>query len=149
MTDYQKQGTDFLTKHNLEFRAVHIGSDCPTFCEDAQNMKDMDKLETFPRKSHVHGQHYHITISAKGRGHFTIDFWNSYADEFHNWALKRRTLAMDSITTDYKLGELVKAELRKGKNRFEPTPYDVLAAITKSDPGNDARNEAGIRARNG
>jgi len=134
--DYQKQGADFLTKHNLEFRVVHIGHDCPAFCEDAANMKAMDELDKWPRKSHIHGHHYHVTISAKDRGHFTVDFWNSYADEFHNWALKHRTLGFASISdAPYKLQEMINAEVRKGKNRFEPTPYDVLAAITKSDPG--------------
>jgi hypothetical protein len=134
-TYYQKQGTDFITTHNLEFRVVHIGHDCPSFCEDVVKGNAMDQVDTWPRKTHIHGHHYNVTISAKDRGHFTIDFWNSYADEFHNWAIKHRMFAMDSISTDYRLGELIKAELRKGKGRFEPTPYDVLTVITKQDPG--------------
>jgi hypothetical protein len=130
ITDYQKQGTDFIATYNLEFRVVHIGHDCPASCEDAAKGNAMDEVDKWPRKTHIHGHHYHITISAKDRGHFTIDYWNSYADEFHNWAVEQQV-----FPGEYRLRELVKPELRKGRGRFEPTPYDVLAIVTKSDPG--------------
>lgn len=127
MSEYTKQAEDFMARHGLEFRAVHIGSDCPTFCEDAENGKDMDKLEQFPRKSHIHGNHYHVTISAKDRGHFTIDFWNSYADEFDNYVMGNRP--------KYKEHYDRLKTLNGDKKRRTPSPYDVLACLTKYDPG--------------
>jgi hypothetical protein len=139
MSEYTEQAEEFMRKHELTFRVVHIGSDCPTFCEDRVKGIAMDKLDEFPRKSHIHGHHYLCTISGKERSAFQIDFWNSYADEFHNWALKHRIAAMPWATTissmSYKLQDMIKAELKKGKQRSEPTPYDVLACITKSEPG--------------
>lgn len=129
--DYQKQGTDFLTKHGMEFRVVHIGHDCPSFCEDSDAGKDMDKTNTYPRRSHIHGHHYHVTISAKDRGHFTIDFWNSYADEFHNWAIGR----LPTWEMNFKVRDMVKAERAKSMKPETPRPYDVLTCITKNDPG--------------
>jgi hypothetical protein len=80
MNYYQKQAEDFLKAHDLEFRSVLVGDDCPKFCEDAQAGRDMDKVNTFPRKTHIHGKHYRCTISGKDRGHVAYDFWNSYMD---------------------------------------------------------------------
>jgi hypothetical protein len=129
--DYQKQGTDFLNRHGLEFRAVHIGHDCPPFCEHAEHGLRMDEVDKWPRQSHIHGHHYHITISAKDRGHFTIDYWNSYADEFHNWAIGKQHRTWE---IPFKVMDMIKAERAKSLAREEPTPYDVLCCITKSDP---------------
>lgn len=44
MEDYQKQANDFLIAHGLEFRAVHIGHDCPPSCEDARANRAMDEV---------------------------------------------------------------------------------------------------------
>ncbi len=122
--DYQKQAEAFLSKHNIEFRAVLIGDDCPTFCADAEKGIDMDKVNVYPRRTHIHGKHYRCTFSSKGRGHFAIDFWNSYADEEFN-ALG---------TKDYQLGKTV---IRKWgiEGRRVVEAYDVLACLTKYDPG--------------
>lgn len=114
--DYRKQAADFLTLHSIEFRAVLIGSDCPAFCEDAEKGNDMDAVNTYPRRTHIHGKHYRCTFSRKGQGHFSVDFWNSYADEAHN--------AKDIFERP-----------RNDRKRRMPTPYDVLACINKSDPG--------------
>lgn len=129
MSEYTKQAEDFLQKHELEFRAVHIGNDCPTFCKDHDEMRDMDKLNTFPRKSHIHGHHYRITISRKGRGHFTVDFWNSYADEEQNYFCSGGR-NWPSLAEDYRM-----LDKYKGQKKTTVQAYDVLAAITKSDPG--------------
>ena len=133
--DYQKQATDFLAASGLEFRAVLIGDDCPTFCEDKIAEWDMDKINVFPRKTHIHGKHYRCTISGKNRGHVSFDFWNSYADEEYN------TLG----SKEYRNGETVfkhRVKIRDEQNRIKnvnrmriPTSYDLLACIEKSDPG--------------
>ena len=62
MTDYKKQAEEFLTKHRIKFSAVLIGSDCPPFCPDAKAQKDMDKVDMYPRKTHIHGKHYRCTF---------------------------------------------------------------------------------------
>lgn len=108
MSEYTEAADKFLTDRALEFRAVLIGSDCPTFCKDAAMDRDMGLVNTFPRPTHIHGKHYRCTISGAGRGHVSFDFWNSYADE----------------NSAHKTGR-----------RAKVTAYDLLACITKHDPG--------------
>ncbi len=146
MSEYTEQAQKFLTDHNLEFRAVLIGSDCPTFCEDAEAGRDMDKVSTYPRKTHIHGKHYRCTFSRKDSGHFSgghfsVDFWNSYADEeenffafgndgiLNNWVTGRENLYWDK----YRTGKYPSGP--RTKKRIVPSAYDVLACLTKSYPG--------------
>lgn len=130
MSKYEKQAADFLQRHNLEFRAVLVGNDCPMFCEDAEKEREMDRVNTYPRKSHIHGKHYRCTFSGAGRGHLTIDFWNSYQDEEFN----AYRFGQTAIPKDYPYWDKFRRD-RHGKRRI-PTPYDVLSCIEKSDPGN-------------
>lgn len=123
MSEYTEQAEKFLKDAGLEFRAVLIGSDCPTFCPEAEKQIDMDKVDVYPRRTHIHGKHYRCTLSRKGRGHVSFDFWNSYADEEYN-ALG---------TKSYRLGEHFRKYERNGKRT--PTAYDLLACLQKSDPG--------------
>ncbi len=44
-SEYDETASDMLVRFGLEFRAVLVGDDCPTFCEDAAKDKDMDKLK--------------------------------------------------------------------------------------------------------
>ncbi len=118
MSQYTEQAENFLKQFGLEFRAVLIGSDCPKFCPDAEREHDMEKVDTFPRKTHIHGKHYRCTISGQGRGHVSFDFWNSYNDEEFNACKKYApSLIPDSIPLRI------------------PLAYDLLAAIQKSDVG--------------
>ena len=134
MSQYTEQADKFMTDHNLEFRVVHVGNDCPPYCEDHKKLVGMDQLDKWPRQTHIHGHHYHITISAKDRrGHFTVDFWNSYADEDHNNAISRR--GFNSDEDYYAWLDRRKAALCISNKPIVPTPYDVLACITKNDPG--------------
>ena len=126
--DYNKQADVFLAKHGLTFRTVLVGSDCPKFCEDAE--KDMDQVETFPRRSHIHGKHYRCTFSGAGRGHLSIDCWNSYADEEHNAALTWTESSCYGAEA-YRM----RAAARKDRKRREVTAYDVLACIEKNEVG--------------
>jgi hypothetical protein len=154
MQDYQKQATDFLTKYGLEFRAVLVGNDCPQFCEDKQADRDMDKVDVFPRKTHIHGKHYRCTISGKERGHVSFDFWNSYADEEENafnfgsmsgWNEQTQTSNTDGILTvcrenrywDKYRGKrpLAYSVIRPKGKRKTVSAYDLLACIQKSDVG--------------
>jgi len=138
-SEYVKQGREFLERNGIEFRAVMIGNDCPKFCSDALKQIDMDKVDTFPRKTHIHGKHYRCTFSCKGRGHISIDFWNSYSDAEFNWARKNAHdlsyQALDRIfgKRGYSDGSLGVLPL-KNKER-EVTAYDVICCLTKDDPG--------------
>lgn len=135
VSEYEQTALDFLSRHNITFSVAFVGNDCPKFCEDAEHGRDMDKINTFPRKSHIHGKHYRCTFTRKGCKPLTLDFWNSYADEEHNWAISneaRREIM--SSACPYALENMVK-EHRKDMTRREPTPYDVLACITKYHPG--------------
>jgi len=127
-SEYVKQAREFMERNGIEFRAVLIGNDCPLFCEDARKQIDMDKVDVFPRRTHIHGKHYRCTLSAKGRGHFAVDFWNSYADEEHN--AKKRGEFGNPGHWDWQ----VTAKARKEPRRVV-SAYDVLASITKNDPG--------------
>lgn len=133
--DYQKQANDFLTQHDLEFRVVLVGDDCPRFCEDAEAERDMDKVTTFPRRTHIHGKHYRCTISGKERGHVAFDFWNSYAAEEENFFAFSHDQRFDNCYWDkYRIGRKYPNRAR-AKRRIVPTPYDLLACIQKSEPG--------------
>jgi hypothetical protein len=132
MTDYTNQAEDFLKASNLTFRTVLVGSDCPPFCADAEADRDMDMVDKFPRKTHIHGKHYRCTISGEGRGHVGFDFWNSYADEEFN-AYWYGTDQQRLLWRDYPQWDNVR-KAGRGPKRI-PTGYDLLSAITKYDPG--------------
>ena len=71
MVDYQKQATDFLEAHGLQFRAVNRYRDkCPGWAGD-------DKRTTNCYCGQIHGDHYRVTISGTGRKRLTFSFWNS------------------------------------------------------------------------
>ena len=144
MDEYKKQATDFLEKHGITFSAQHIGPDCPKFCKDREHRGELGK---FPRKTHIHGAHYVVTFKRTGvrsdgllaRNHgkaFDVDFWNSYADEEWNALGQAR----------YRFGESLYKHGLKGKRGVHP--YDVLACLTKTDPGtfDDFCDEVGLHA---
>lgn len=63
-----------------------IGSDCPLWCEDNEKQNKMDEVDTFPRKSHIHGKHYRFSFTRKdSNDKLYINYWNSYADEEQNY----------------------------------------------------------------
>ena len=64
MNDYAKQADDFLTKHDLRFRSTFKGDRCPPWCDGKC----------------AHGDRYRVTISRKGDGRLSFDFWNSLND---------------------------------------------------------------------
>lgn len=132
-SEYTELAWDFLKRNGLDFRAVLVGSDCPMHCEDAENERGMDEVNTFPRRTHIHGKHYRCTISGKDRGHVTFEFWNSYADEEFNAFRRGEVSNSDNRYWDKYRGG------RKHGNSHEPqrkvTPYDLLACLQKYDPG--------------
>lgn len=137
--DYQKQALDFLTRHNLEFRAVLVGDDCPPFCEDVARDRDMDKVNVFPRKTHIHGRHYRCTISGANRGHVSFDFWNSYADSEENAFNYGLGALLISGRSDLYWDKYREGRKYPGRPRLRKPltvqPYDLLSCIQKSDVG--------------
>jgi hypothetical protein len=134
--DYQKQAKDWIDSHGITFHVELIGSNCPHYCEDALKQRDMGKINTFPRKSHIHGNHYRITLKRSGKPDFTVDFWNSYNDEEVNAFFRYTpgtvlTVPRETIYWD-KLG---KYPNRRRQPKRVPTPYDLLASIEKAPPG--------------
>lgn len=125
MSEYTARAEKFLTDHSLTFRAVYVGEDCPTFCEDAAK-GNLLVPGTFPRKNHIHGSHWRLTLSGPNRGHFSVDYWDSYRDA------KARHDAKGSY------GDFIDAKAwqkaRKDGQNAKPNAYDLLACITKYDP---------------
>lgn len=129
MRDYEQESQAFIDKIGVKFEAVLVGSDCPKFCEDAQKKREMDKINVYPRKSHIHGKHYRCTFTREGRDPFIVEFWNSYADEEQNY-FTQGGRNIPALAENYAM-----AMRYKGKKRTKVQPYDVLACIQKHDPG--------------
>jgi hypothetical protein len=72
--DYGKQATDFLVKHGLTFRATQKADRCPPYCGEVGQCLN-ERAGTC-----MHGDRYRITISRKGGGRISFDFWNSLHD---------------------------------------------------------------------
>lgn len=139
MSEYTEQAEKFMLDAGLEFRAVYVGEDCPAYCGDAAKDRAMSDIGKFPRRTHIHGNHYRVTLSRKDRGHFTIDFWNSYSDEEENFFSSGYHIGEVENTADkywdkYRVNRKYPGGPRNRK-KIIPTPYDVLACLTKYDPG--------------
>lgn len=152
MSEYTERAEQFLKSHGLEFRSVLIGLDCPPFCKDAETETDLDKLDVFPRKTHIHGKHYRCTISGPGRGHVSFDFWNSYADSEENafnfggelrWNEPSQSANYEGILTvsrENKYWDKYRGKRNIGYSVVHPrgkrktvAAYDLLACIQKSE----------------
>ncbi len=121
MNEYTKQATEFLKKANTTIKIEFIGLAI-----------NREWKENTPRNL------YNITLSNPA-GAMNFDFW----DSIHNteirqmnleaYAEKRYNCRFDSLN----YSEKVKAqkELKEKKAAAQPTAYDVLACMTKYDPG--------------
>jgi len=64
--EYEKQATDFLTRHNLTLKIAFKGDKCPSW----------DTPE------HIHGDQYRVTIKRDDTNRsLSFNFWNSFADK--------------------------------------------------------------------
>lgn len=150
--DYNAQTSEILTAFGVTFATELVGNDCPQFCEDARKQIGMDKVNTFPRNTHIHGKHYRCTftrITSNKDKIAMFDFWNSYSDEEYNALLANRVsvdcygpLASLYLRHGFiKMGiafrpPVVKrsandSRIAKHKGRQTPTAYDVLACVQK------------------
>jgi hypothetical protein len=138
MSEYTEQAEKFLTDHNLTFRAVYVGEDCPPFCEDSAK-GNLLVPRTFPRTNHIHGSHWRLTISGTDRGHLSVDFWDSYNSAIIRWVATHSLEASRTwVNRNYgrgsqTLAEKYAKEIRADRRRI-PTAYDMLTSITKNEP---------------
>jgi hypothetical protein len=65
MSEYEVQAEKFLNRFGLKFRAT---------------MKNIKNPPWDDKEIGLHGDHYRVTISRKGGGRITFDFWGSVAD---------------------------------------------------------------------
>ena len=136
MTEYQKQAQDFLAACNATMKIEFIGVDIN------QNWNDDSKRNK-----------YCFTITTP-RGTMSGDFW----DSVHNTEITSMTLDEYFCKTHkmhFKDGYLpeqnkAKKELAALKATAIPTEYDILACLTKYDPGtmNDFFSEMGYEVHN-
>jgi hypothetical protein len=69
LSPYNKQARDFLTRHDITFRAqAHPVNECPLWCDG----------------KHIHGKKYVCTFTRKNHEDLHIDFWNSFNDAQDN-----------------------------------------------------------------
>lgn len=140
--DYQKQANELLAKFGVTFQATLIGSDCPPFCEDAKHGREMDKVDVYPRKSHVHGNHYRCTFTRTNAVRPTCCYkhGNQLGYDDHGWCLAQFEASLPAppkptLIVDF-WNSYADAEFNRGrKNKRTPTPYDLLACMQKSEVG--------------
>lgn len=68
-----------LSQWGIKYEINLIGDACPPFCKDA----DKPGIGTFPRRTHIHGRNYRLTLSTgqvPRAKYIAVDFWNSYHD---------------------------------------------------------------------
>ena len=134
-TDYDGNTSKLLEKMGITFKAELIGSDCPTFCQDAEKGIDKDKVKKFPRKTHIHGKHYLCIFARENKPSLVIDFWNSYNDEEFNYIRHNYHYAADSIIRKHGFDENKTMPFHKEKQDRTASAYDVLACIQKYEVG--------------
>lgn len=110
-TDYQKQGTDFLEKHKLKFRATVYPIDMQDAPEWSENKPIRTKVGMMS-----HGLRYRVTFTRMDNSKtLAFDFWGSIHD---------RELLELATRHPASSGERIAALKAK------PTAYDVLACIS-------------------
>lgn len=142
--EYTKPVDVFLSDRDIHFSTLLIGDDCPRHCENRND----PGIGTFPRKDHVHGQHWRVTFargdneaSLFGRpvwrdvGQFVVDYWDSYHDAEYRWlrvhwreCMSELVLRRHGVNPD----RIIQPKLHDYRH---PSAYDVLSCVEKHDPG--------------
>lgn len=121
MNEYLKQAVDFLKKANAICKIKFVGL-----------AVNVNWNETQPRNL------YEITLTTP-RGEMIFDFW----DCIHNTEISKMTLEeyvvkrwkCDLKSLKYNEKIIASKELKVKKEAAKPNCYDVLACLTKYDPG--------------
>lgn len=121
MNEYIKQATEFLLKTHAEMKIDFVGL--------AINKEWKEKEKRCL---------YEITLTSP-RGSMVFDFWDSIRNAeiremtFEAYAKKRYKVPFTSLTQAEKMQ--ASKELAAKKKIAVPSVYDVLACLTKCDPG--------------
>lgn len=121
MNEYVKQATEFLQKAHAEMKIEYVGL--------AINKEWKEKEKRCL---------YEITLTSP-RGSMTFNFWDSIRNTeiktmtLEAYAEKRHRVAFSSLTQAEKMQ--ASKELAAKKKAAVPSVYDVLACLTKCDPG--------------
>lgn len=131
MTDYEKQPQDFLTKTNTAFKAEF--KEHGLYFDDDKESRDIYNI-TLTRGEREYKFTFGQSLANSG---FKIFLNNSDKESLYKFRYELMTEANGDIK---KYERLVKQKLKmysgmKIKNNMQnPTPYDVLACLTKYDP---------------
>lgn len=139
MSEYNKTIQRYLDEWGVKFSVKLIGDACPPFCED----KGKPGIGEFPRKTHIHGQHWRYTFYRQGKDNLSSEFWDSYHTATrraaaNGWAraeFGHRLEVLECSRKDRRLDSMITPEVLHKYRNDKPTPYDVLSCIEKSDPG--------------
>lgn len=121
MNEYTKQATEFLKKANATIKIEFVG------LAVNKDWKEKDKRNL-----------YEITLSTPG-GSMVFDFWDSIRNteikqmNLEAYTEKRYKRRFDSLSYSEKMQ--AQKELKEKKAAAQPNAYDVLACMTKYDPG--------------
>lgn len=117
MADYKKEAEDFLKKANATITITKSKN---------------QSAPLWVKKDEKHGYKYDITIERNGR-QYAFNFWNSIHDrEQEENALNLIQGAINPLEAKKYALKLID-DYKKGE--FEPSAYDILASLTKNDPG--------------
>lgn len=121
MNEYIKQAEDFLKKANATMKIDFMGLAI-----------NRDWKETNPRNL------YNVTL-ATPRGSMNFDFWDSiYNTEIKAMSLEeyvKKCYRMSFTSLTFTEETKARKELAAKKKAAVPSVYDVLACLTKYDPG--------------
>mgnify|MGYP001573819197 CR=1 FL=1 len=122
-TDYQKQGTDFLTETGTTMKVDFVGNDY--HFDDDKEKRDI----------------YRVTLERNGRK-YSFRFGQSIAKSGIGGLFRSDCEKCDKLP----IQDTKEAHRSHTKRQF-PTAYDVLTCLTKHDPGSidDFSDEYGVR----
>lgn len=120
-TDYEQQAVDFLTSTNTTFQANFLT--WGKHFEDDKEGRDI----------------YEITLQ-RGPRKYTFNFGQSIRNSckwepLTAYARQRMPLIGDSAQSVMRKYNLAQFDFRENNHYSSPTAYDVLACLTKDDPG--------------
>ena len=127
-TDYEKQANDFLEKTNTEFTAIYERTD--KYFSDDKQARDIYRI-VLKRGNRSYAFNFGQSINASGK------YWLYGKPErgiAHNIGISKS----DGWLCDHdktRLGHFHYRDWDKNKNYSIPSAYDVLACITKYNPG--------------
>ncbi len=137
-TQYSKPVADFLESIGVTMTLQGPDKVSPPFAPFA-NVVDMN---TFPRKDHIHGDRWTVTFERADRKPIQISYWDSYNDaELRDMARRRNEYKPGFSQISRQAQRQLDAHGFKSYTQIpkfqdiKPSPYDVLACITKAHPG--------------